>query len=343
MPPPAQETLKGFKPMSRTIHVIQGHYAGERFVQAMHPQPGELLENEDVLSCGPLPPLRSIEEWAQLRKAFWDTVASSDDDRPFNRDLLANSEALRNADAIVLWLGIGAAEQLLLAWTVKLLKLIGSQAQLHVVQFTHAGNRNIPAWGVGLLDPEQIKHHPPATLVPAAAILELERLWEGVTSTDPSGLLSVLSGQTTELQHSRASLQGLIRRYPDYKTGLGRWDSELLKYTKENGPRATRIIGETMGVNFDSDLVGDMYLFSRLHGLARPDLARPLVTMSGDPYDMRNCEVVLTDAGESVLAGQVNAVELNGIDDWILGVHLDSERGSVWYQREGTLVPRWSH
>ena len=30
----------------------------------MHPQPGELLVNEDVLSCGPLPPFRSIEEWA---------------------------------------------------------------------------------------------------------------------------------------------------------------------------------------------------------------------------------------------------------------------------------------
>ena len=62
--------------------------------------------------------------------------------------------------------------------------------------------------------------------------------------------------------------------------------------------------------------------------------------MSGDPYDMRNCEVVLTDAGESVLAAEANAVDLNGIDDWILGVHLDSGRGSVWYQREGTLVTR---
>jgi len=99
--------------MSRTIHVIQGLSAGGSFVQAMHPQPGELLVNEDVLSCGPLPPLRSIEEWAQLRKAYWDSVASSDDDRPFNRDLLANSEALRNADSVMLWLGIGAAEQLL--------------------------------------------------------------------------------------------------------------------------------------------------------------------------------------------------------------------------------------
>jgi hypothetical protein len=86
--------------------------------------------------------------------------------------------------------------------------------------------------------------------------------------------------------------------------------------------------------------VGDPYLFSRLRGLASSDLAHPLVTMYGDPYDIRNCEVALTEAGESVLAGRANAVELNGIDDWILGVHLDSGRGSVCYQREGTLVTR---
>lgn len=95
-----------------------------------------------------------------------------------------------------------------------------------------------------------------------------------------------------------------------------------------------------MGNNFGSDLVGDPYLFSRLRGLASSNLAHPLVTMSGDPYDMRNCGVVITDVGESVLAAEANAVDLNGIDDWILGVHLDSERGSVWHQREGKLVTR---
>jgi hypothetical protein len=91
---------------------------------------------------------------------------------------------------------------------------------------------------------------------------------------------------------------------------------------------------------FDVDLVGDLYLFSRLRGLASSDLAHPLVTISGDPDDPRSGEVVLTDAGDSELAARANAVELNGIDDWILGVQLDSKRGSVWYHKECTLVAR---
>ena len=57
-------------------------------------------------------------------------------------------------------------------------------------------------------------------------------------------------------------------------------------------------------------------------------------------HDRNTRAAVLTDAGESVLAGHANAVELNGIDDWVLGVHLDSENGSVWYRKDGALVPR---
>ena len=93
-----------------------------------------------------------------------------------------------------------------------------------------------------------------------------------------------------------------------------------------------------MGRNFDADLVGDAYLFWRLRGLGASGLAHPLVALSGDPYDMRECEVAITEAGESVLACRANAIELNGIDDWVLGVHLDSRQGSVWYRKGNTLI-----
>ena len=326
--------------MPRIAHVIQGFSAAGSFNQAMHPNAGELLVNEDVLSCGPLPPFRSIEEWVRLREAYWDSIAPDEEPHAFNRDLLANAQALRELDSIVVWVGTGVAEQLLLAWMVQLLELVGSQARLHVIQFTHTGKHNFDAWGLGLLKPEAFKNHPPAKPVSAEMLVELERLWDRVTSPDPAGLLAVLSEETTHLPHSRAGLKRLILRYPDYQTGLGRWESELLIRTKEKGPRATRVIGDVMGLNFDADLMGDHNLFARLRQLASPDLACPLVTLSGDPYDMRKCQVALTDAGEAVLAARANAVELNGIDDWILGVHLDSESGSVWYHKEGTLVTR---
>jgi hypothetical protein len=100
------------------------------------------------------------------------------------------------------------------------------------------------------------------------------------------------------------------------------------------------VVGFTMGYGFDADLVGDLYLFSRLLQLGNADLPHPLLKLSGDPDNVRSWEVVLTETGEAVLAGRANAVELNGIDDWVLGVHLDSRHGAVWYHKEGTLIAR---
>jgi Domain of unknown function (DUF1835) len=89
-------------------------------MQAIHPKTGNVLVNDDVLSCGPLPPFRSPDQWTSLRGTYWDSVAPSDDPQPsvFNGDFLANALTLRDTDSIVLWIGVGAAEQLLLAWVV---------------------------------------------------------------------------------------------------------------------------------------------------------------------------------------------------------------------------------
>jgi Domain of unknown function (DUF1835) len=116
----------------------------------MHPKPGDLLVNDDVLSCGPLPPFQSPEQWTSLRGAFWDSVAPSESPPPseFNSDFLETALALRDTDSLVLWLGVGAAEQLLLAWVVHLLKFSGSRAQVSVVQFTRVGRHNMDVWGL---------------------------------------------------------------------------------------------------------------------------------------------------------------------------------------------------
>jgi hypothetical protein len=79
-------------------------------------------------------------------------------------------------------------------------------------------------------------------------------------------------------------------------------------------------------------------VISRLRRLGAPDIAQPLVRLSGDPTSIRDCEVALTHAGELVLNARANAIELNGIDDWVLGAHLDSKQGRVWYRKDGALV-----
>lgn len=328
--------------MTYQVNIVQGQFAGRSLADVLHPKPGELLVHMDVLSCGPTPPCGSIEEWKTLRTAYWDSIAGLGGPWQTGHrspELLASSKKLRAADSIVLWVGTGSAEQLLLAWIVRLLRL--SQAEtgdrLSVVQFTRIEDRGQDVWGVGLLNPEQIEAHPAPEMLSSDTISELDRCWSSITSPEPTDFLSLLSEGSTHLPYLRPSLRRLVDRYPDHQRGLSRWETELLKYAAEEGPRVARVIGHTLGYNLDSDLVGDAYLFSRLRRLADPRLAHPLVNLSGDPTTMRGCEVALTDVGASVLAGNDNAVELNGIDDWVLGVHLDSRAGAVWYRKDGTL------
>jgi hypothetical protein len=45
-------------------------------------------------------------------------------------DLFENAPALRDANAIVFWIGLGVAEQLFFAWAVQWLRHLGSRAEL---------------------------------------------------------------------------------------------------------------------------------------------------------------------------------------------------------------------
>src|SRR5262249_12959776 len=139
-----------------------------------------------------------------------------------------------------------------------------------------------------------------------------------------------------QLSFMRPALRRLIARYPDAASGLSVHDEMLLRNVRDRGPRAVRIIVETMKEDFSSgDAVGDGWLFYRLRQLGRG--AHPAVVLSGE-LTIRDAQVRLTDAGNNVLSGKANVVDLNGVDEWIGGVHLDSANGQTWFRQDDRLV-----
>jgi hypothetical protein len=328
--------------MASRVNVVHGDFVARSLAMAIHPLPGELLVHQDVLSCGPVLPCATVEQWRSARREYWETVPSADESSsdPTADDLLSSLTRLRDADAIVLWLGTGTSDQLLLAWIARLLELadLGSPSRLAVVQFTAFGKREHHAWSVGLLNAEEIAGHPAPVQLSMDAVPELRRCWAAITAREPTPLLSFVAESSAHLPFLQPSLRALLDRFPDRRTGLGRWDTELLKYANEHGPSVARAIAYTLVDHLDADMVGDGYLLSRLRRLADPALPHPLVELVGDATVIRGCEVALTEAGKAVLAGRANAVEMNGIDDWVLGVHLDSAAGEVWYRDGVGLV-----
>jgi hypothetical protein len=335
-------------PRHDVVHIAPGLSAAGTIKQALQLQaPSCLLAFDDWLSCGPLRPFQSVAEWRSLRERYWTDLhrsegfwTSSYERAPF--DLLDRAGVLTNCDSIVLWIGTGLAEQLLQVWLVQLLRLLGVDlARLRVIQFHRVGQARAEVVGIGELNPDQLRAHPPEQALGTEDIAELDEAWAAVTSPDPATLLSFLARGAGHLPFLTRSLGLLLGRYPDYQTGLGIWDRLLLEFTRDRGPLAARIIGYTMAHSFyRPDWVGDFYLFARLQRLADQRSPHPLVTLAGDSTVIRGTEIRLTDVGHAVLRGEANAVELNGIDDWVAGVHLDSRAGRVWCHREGALVER---
>lgn len=90
--------------------------------------------------------------------------------------------------------------------------------------------------------------------------------------------------------------------------------------------------------------MGDASFFHILDDLAlcREPLIAGLARPKGSDLDgarWANARVALTDAGEAVLAGDIDHVALNGIDRWWAGTRLSGR--SAWrFDREGDrLIP----
>ena len=325
------------------VHIVAGASAAACLQQGVALRPDQILVHNDLLSCGPLPPFDSLDEWRDVRQTYLrslDTEGRSFTFDEDDRDLLTHRERLRGARTITVWLGTGLPEQLMLLWVVALLRNLGiDPGKCGVVQYDLDRNHDIVS--VGVLNPTRFTEHPQPTRLVDAAIEEATAAWRAVTAPEPDALLAFLTGQNHCLPFLPRALSSLLYHYPDLGTGLNAWEYQLLQYVRDEGPKGTRVVAYTMAHDMDfPEWISDSYLSERLHRHSAGALPRPLLALSGDTASLRGTEVRLTSHGDAILAGQGNAVEWNGIDDWVGGVHLDSSDGRVWFRQGQTLIRR---
>jgi hypothetical protein len=123
---------------------------------------------------------------------------------------------------------------------------------------------------------------------------------------------------------------------------LNRWEQHTLAAMSSEPAKLLHAIAATVGAVTDAlDRIGDGWLVWRVERLASSSLRHPLCNFAEiDPERIMRSLVSLTDAGLDVLGGSANAIELNGVDDWIGGVHLSTDDGTVWVRTEvSSLVP----
>ena len=303
----------------------------------------------DNLSYGPLGPVRDLESWRTMRLAFWEHI-SREPASPGKRkrrgkraawpDLVDGPDRLAGADDVVTWLGTGLADQLTLAWMPQMLRTVGGRPEaLRVVQFQRTASGAVSPT-VAILNRDEIRYHPAPLGVGSASLAYLDDVWSALISSRPDALIHFLDAIPRPLPLLGPALGKMLFGYPDLRSGVNRYDTQLLVSTKTDGPTVARVIASAMKAFFfeQDECVGDNWLFWRLRRLADPKLPHPAVTLTGQRTTMRGTEASLTAEGERVLNGELNFVKLNGIDDWVGGVHLDSRAGDVWFNNDQMIV-----
>lgn len=226
-------------------------------------------------------------------------------------DGLERITAALACDRIVFWAGTAPCEQLHIAMFAWFATQIGaSPERFELVQIA------TPIVGVALLD--EVKPHPLVQRLSDAHI----STWAAACSADPNALPAFVRSLPSD-QHLTRALWVFLKRRPSPVTGLGSIDTHLVRSATVDWQPAAAVVGQAMAASCKTgDIVGDVMLDHHLFGLSDPTLPMPPLERRGDTKHMRRYEVRLTDFGRACLAGAANHAEVNGVDEWIGGVHL---------------------
>jgi Domain of unknown function (DUF1835) len=314
------------------LHVTNGDCA--RVLMERSGVPGTFIAWPDVLHEGPTP-LVSGDEWNQVRSRYLASDAFGEPDESFEdtlrqyRERDAALESYVGHDEVVFWFEHDLFDQLLLIrhlWWLRDKK--GPRFSLV------CGHEYL-----GLLRPEQF----PALFdarkpITAEQVHIGSRAWEAFCAADPIDLLPFAAEHAVhaELPYLSAAIRRHLEEFPSVTNGLARSERQLLQVLSEGTRTPEEAFVEASRLE-DHIFMGDMSFWTiirRLAGARRPLVAADLTPRPGR---LPSGTLSLTADGAAVLRGRADHVALNGLDRWLGGVRLTSER--LWRWTGTSLLP----
>jgi hypothetical protein len=269
---------------------------------------GTVIAWRDVLHEGPVPTGLTLEAMSDVRARF---LAACDWGKfeEIRRSFNARDDALRGARHVVLWFEHDLYDQLQL---LQILAALANQPETKAELINIGSFPGVePFHGLGQLTPVQMASLWPQRIRVAGRHTALAaRAWKAFCSPDRLALPNVLAGDTSALPFLRAALQRHLEEFPTAPDGLGRTDRQILRAVAEEQQRFEDVFRANQAAEA-APFMGDATF--RLHLDALTHARHPLLTRE---------PITLTPTGRRVLAGELDARSLNGIDRWFGGVHL---------------------
>ncbi len=293
---------------------------------------GDFLAFYDPYIIGPVPEIDSLDEFLRIRADYISGGIQPNFDFILNdlRQQYAALEMARNYETVYIWLEHDPYDQLILA---RLLDYF-SEAQrrpprLMLLCVTHYPGVDIFN-GIGQLPPEALRVlWNRFTEVTPQQLLLGTIAWSAIRSPTPDALYELVTKGTPLLPTLAIALDRHLKQLPSSSNGLNLAENLTLQILEEKGAmNAARLFGWYTNHYEPLTFMGDTNYWRLLENLS--DAQNPALNLEKRGEKPDQWWVSLTETATRLLANEADWIALNGIDNWLGGIHLDSEHGAVY-------------
>ena len=299
--------------------------------------PGEHFVFREALIDGPNPSGLSPLEWRKTRAQHLSKTYATELDQ-LEHEMLEQDEKLASFsehEEVVLWFEHDLFCQTHLSY---LLNWFGRRQLGHtrlslICIGEFPGKKNFR--GLGELNAEEL-----ASLFPTRQFVTNQQLelassaWEAYCSANPKDIESFLAKDSSSLQFLGPALKAHLKRFPSTTNGLGQIENRGLELVNAGTKRFVDLFSRFVDLESVYGL-GDLQFWEALRRIS--DARQPLITRKDHegateaiaPDVLHKAKFEITDLGRTVLRGDADFIQLNGIDLWLGGVHLNGNT-SAW-------------
>jgi hypothetical protein len=326
------------------LHIHNGDSSANTAKQSS--LPGEHFAWRESLITGPTPSGLSGSEWRSVRARHL-SEAYGVNLQECEQGLLDQEKKLLSFDEheeVVLWfehdLFCQASLLYLLNWFAHQDTASTRLSLICIGEFP--GKENFR--GLGELNAEQLASLFPNRQQVTSPQLKLAELaWQAYCSPHPADIEKLLQTDVSLLPFLGQALRAHLRRFPSTKNGLGSIENRGLELI-HGGSKTFIDVFPRFGDAEPLYGLGDAQFWLALHRMS--DGKQPLLRIENGkngggqltPDIVRTAKFEITDPGKSVLRGEADFVNLNGIDLWLGGVHLSQNNLWRWDEASGTMV-----
>jgi len=300
----------------------------------------KIMPWRDVLHEGPIVPAPSLAALSNRRAAY----LSERFGIPYadaRADLLMRDAVILAHgmfDTITIWLEHDLYDQLQL---LQILNVLHEEQRHEGVSLVQADDF------LATQSPETVLRFAEAAVDLDATMLETgASLWKALEMPTPEGLAAQLRSTTGAFRFLRPALGRFVEELPALRGGLSRSERTMVAAIAPGGLTPREVFTRLLASE-DAPFMGDWSAFRLLDDLA--NASEPLVggletifPCQGEPGDVEAylaSPLSITPFGRSVLAGEADAITVNGVDRWWAGTHLRGHDCWRWDAQSRRLVP----